>query len=170
MRHIQTIELGSSQASIEFTSIPQDYDDLVIVVSGRSLKNDNYEIAQIEINGSTANLSGIRLQGAGGLGVASATTSFMGIYPASTAASNTFGDHQYYISNYTAPKNKSITLDAVMEDNSSTAYTHANVILWSNTAAITSFSVAPFANNFAAGSSASLYGITAGGDGTVSTA
>ena len=171
MQHIETIELGSSQSSITFSSIPQDYDDLVLKISARS--DRAAEVAsQLDLlyNSSTANHSSVRLYGSGSsVGSTTDTRPFAGIIPASASTTNTFSSETIYISNYTATQAKSISTDSVMENNATQSFQDLVAGLWNDTSAITSLEVVDVQANFVSGSTFSLYGVTAGGDGTVTT-
>jgi len=172
LTHIETIELGSSQASITFSSIPQDYDDLVLVHSIRTARNNNVrDQLVLSLNGSGSNFSVIKLDGNGSsAGSQSYAVGRFAQVSTTNATSNTFGNGSLYISNYTASQNKSFSADSVSEDNGSTAYQSIYAGLWSNTSAVTSLSfVSADAFDLLSGSTASLYGVTAGGDGTVTT-
>ena len=171
MQHIETIELGSSQSSITFSSIPQNYDDLVIVLSARSDRANSYTgPLEIQPNASTSNLSSIRLRGSGS---SVESNSYSAIYTHATASnstSNTFASCSIYISNYTASQAKVMSIDAVLESNQTVSDQYLYAGLWDDTTAITSIKLQPFdAFNLTSGTTASLYGITAGGDGTVTT-
>jgi len=168
MIHIETIELASSAASITFSSIPQDYTDLVLAFAIRS---DDNGFAALNINSSTSNFTGIGLQGNGSSASSfSRTDSFFGYIQATTDTANTFGNGQIYISNYTASAAKSISIDVVTENNATGANQVIYAGLWNQTAAINSVGIEPLSAgvDFVAGSTISLYGITAGGSGTVS--
>jgi hypothetical protein len=161
---IQTVTVGSGGASsISFSSIPQTYTDLKIVYSLRcTTANVN---SNISFNGSTSNVSWKQLYGNGAsVGSNSGTTVYLGpVMSASTDTANTFGSSEIYIPNYISANNKSFSIDGVTENNSATAYQTMWAGLWSNTAAITSVSVAPSdGGNFAQYSTATLYGILNG--------
>jgi len=72
---------------------------------------------------------------------------------------STFGNGQVYIPNYAGSNNKSTSADTVSEDNATLAYSALTAGLWSNTAAITSITIAAV-TNFAQYSTAYLYGIS----------
>jgi len=172
MEHIETIELTSSQSSITFSSIPQDYDDLIVLVSGRSDRSATSDGLKMELNSSSSNFSRVRLVGNGSsASTSSSSDNFVGqCLAASTSTSNTFGSTQIYISNYTLSQSKSISVEAVSENNSTTAFQELLALLWSNNSAITSISfVTTNSANFVTGSIISLFGVTAGGSGTVTT-
>jgi hypothetical protein len=170
MTLIETKTLGTAAASIEFTSIPQDGTDLVIATSLRHTGNgfDNVASAVIRFNGSSTNFNFRSLFGTGNGGVASgnAAAGFIGFEPTATATSNTFGNTQIYVPNYTGSTNKSFSVDNVAENNGLT-YMSILALLWSNTSAITSLSINSDATSFAIGSSVSLYKITKGSSGGV---
>jgi len=106
---IETVEVGAGgAASIEFTSIPQDGTDLVVLLSGRTTSGSNR--ADLELNGSTANFTRLRLTGNGSSVASGSHTNsiFQGVSRASDTA-NTFGNTSIYISNYTSSNAKSIS-------------------------------------------------------------
>jgi len=172
MEHIETIELTSSQSSITFSSIPQDYDDLIIVMSNRNNASVPARNLYISINSSTANFSTLSFYGRNG-SVASDTQNRVIMRDPSTAGTtaNTFSNTQVYLSNYTSSNDKSISVDGVGENNGANdAWQQITSLIWSNTSAITSISFDYDGNgSFLTGSTMSLYGVTAGGDGTVTT-
>ena len=159
---IQTVTVGSGgSATIEFTSIPQTYTDLKIVVSGRGTANfagsGNYYI--IKPNGLNTNLSSRYLLG---IGTSVATGSFQpfGYMSASDYTANAFGNSVHYISNYTSANYKSFSTESGAESNADTVYAlEIEAGLWSNSAAITSLTLTPGGGNFAQYSTATLYGI-----------
>ena len=170
LTHIQTIELGSSQANITFNSVPQDYDDLVLFMSCRSDQSGAYDNSNTRINDSGA--SRVILQGTGSSVTSSAGPDITLQWPAASATSNIFSNYSFYIFNYTASGiKKSISISGVTENNSTSAIQLLAAILTDTTAAVTTIVVdAPGGSgNFVSGSSISMYGITAGGDGTVTT-
>jgi len=172
MKLIESKTLGTAQASIEFTSIPQTYTDLVIVASVRSLET-SLGNASLEIrpNGSTANGSGRWLYGSGTT-TSSITVSRVdgGFINNSAATSNTFSSTSIYVPNYTSSANKSFSADGVQENNATASYQVITASLWSNSAAITSLDFRCIsATNLVAGSTISLYGILKGTDGIVTT-
>jgi hypothetical protein len=160
---IQTVTVGSGgAATIDFTSIPQTYTDLKIVLSARTNRASSVsDFLSITFNGSTTNRSGRELYGTG-TSVGSITLAILGggLIVGSTATASVFGSTEIYIPDYTSAKNKSLNVDSVSENNGSEAYQDLLVNLWSNTAAITSISI--FSNNsasFVQYTTATLYGI-----------
>jgi hypothetical protein len=172
MKLIESKTLGTAAASIEFTSIPQTFTDLVVVTSLRSDRaGNNADTSFLRFNGTTTGYSTTRLFGNGST-VTSDTFTFAsvaGVINAATSTANTFDNSQYYIPNYTSAVNKTISMDNVQENNATAAFLGITANLWSNTAAITSITVIAQNGNLLAGSTISLYGITKGSDGIVTT-
>jgi hypothetical protein len=170
MKLIETKTLGTAAASIEFTSIPQDGTDLYIAVNARTTNAATTDSVLFKLNGVTTNQSRRRLQGLGsGTPNSSTTTSLQFTVVGDTATSNTFGNAGIYIPNYAGSTNKSVSIDLVTEHNATTAYQELHAGLWSSTNAITSLSFEGQGTNFVAGSTVSLYKITKGSDGIVTT-
>jgi len=169
MTLIQTKTLASQAASIEFTSIPQDGTDLLVLTALRnSTPSTGWADALVRPNGATTNLTSIALYGTGS--TAGSLPNSTDIYHQAVnggSTSNTFSNSTIYITNYTASNAKSITVDTVTEQNTTLALAAITRGLWNNTAAITSLTIVPTANNFEGGSTISLYKITKGTDGIV---
>jgi hypothetical protein len=167
MKLIESKTLATATASIEFTSIPQDGTDLLLKASLRDDQNSAIAF-YISLNGSTANFSARYLYGNG----ASPSSGTLARYVGSTrdnATANTFNSTDIYIPNYAGSTNKSYSVDNVTENNNTTADQNIIAGLWSDTSAITSLSISPSAGNWRAGSTISLYKITKGSDGIVTT-
>lgn len=164
MTLIQHQELASSQASITFSSIPQTYTDLVLMVSGRFTTGTGGDL-KIEFNGSTTGYSHRQLFGNGtSASSSSGSGGYAGRVSPSNTTANTFGNVQIYIPNFTSGNAKSWSVDTVDENNA--AFASQNIIagLWTGTAAITSLVISDFggALSFAQYSSATLFGILKG--------
>lgn len=156
---IETKTLGTNAASIEFTSIPQDGTDLLVVYSIRSV--DSIVLMNIAFNSNTANFAARYLQGNGSaVGTQSNEARFVGAAMGVTL--NTFGNSQLYIPNYTGSINKSWSVDSVSEANQTQSYQEIIAGIWSNTSAITSLAFTLSSGNIVAGSTISLYKITRG--------
>jgi len=155
---IASVTVGAGGASsIDFTSIPSTYTDLCLKFSGRCDTVDNINIT---FNGSTTSYTTRYLYGSGSAAAsASASTQYVGATNASTYTANAFGNAEIYIPNYAGSNNKSISTDSVQETNVSTVYMVLDAALWSNTAAITSLSLAPSSGKYVQYSTATLYGI-----------
>lgn len=169
---IQTVTVGSGGASsIDFTSIPQTYTDLVIKLSGRSDRNVYYtSFAVMTFNGSTSSYSRKNLSGNGSTAYSqsgSGAPVYAGFVPQANTTSNTFGNTEIYIPNYASSNYKSFSTDSVMEINdASNNYLGFFAGLWSNTSAITSIKLEATDGgstyyNWVQYTTATLYGVTA---------
>ena len=147
---------SSGAASIAFSSIPQGYSDLKVVYSGRNAANAF--TFSIGLNGTTVTGSR-RLFGTANNSTASSDT-YNGMYTNySSAAANVFGSADIYIPNYTSSVAKTLSVDAVAEDNYTSAYMNFGALLLTTTSPVTSLSLIPESGNFAQHSTATLYGI-----------
>lgn len=170
MELIQTVTVpAGGQAAIEFTNIPQTYDDLRIVMSARSTgTNANAQgFCYFAFNGSTSDFSSRRLIQDGTSMTTDNGGRFAAFIPNNSATANTFGTMIFYVTNYKSTNNKAFSVDHGMENNSASAYLQGMTGgLWSNSAAITSISIGSVidstgtSTNFIANSTATLYGIT----------
>ena len=165
---IQTVTVGSGgAANIEFTSIPQTYTDLCVVVSGRNGTATSSSL-KLRFNSSSTGYSDRSLEG-NGAAASSASNNmgtdylYCGLLSGNGTTASTFGNTQIYIPNYTSSNNKSVSVDAVSENNAITAYALLDAGLWSNSAAITSITILPNSGAFAQYSTATLYGVTSAG-------
>ena len=169
MTVIEHIEVGSGGASsITFSAIAADWTDLVVMVSSRSSRSFTSGSIMLNLNGSASNFTGRYLLGTGSSASSSTVTTEVGQTSGNTATSNTFGNATIYIPNYRSSANKSISTDSVSEHNATTAYQGLYANLWSVTDPITSITlqIDSGAGDFMQYSSATLYGITAGSDGS----
>jgi hypothetical protein len=169
MQLIESKTLATAQASIEFTSIPATFTDLVVVYSSRSTSDvvGNQDDIKLYLNNTT---STARTLFGTGSSTGSGNFGNNGGYAAgSTTTANTFSNNSAYIPNYTGTTNKSISIDSVFENNGTAAVQALQASLVSVTVAVTSLKLEMTAGNFAVGSSASLYGILKGSDGIVTT-
>lgn len=157
--------LGSSAASVTFSSIPQTYKDLVLRVSARSDAASITENFSLTFNGSSAsNYSFTYIQGDGSSPISTNQSNVARISERAAvgngATSNTFGNSEIYIPSYTLSQYKPISSIGVGETNGSTAYIQANAGLWSVTSAITSITFnIQNGTNILSGSSFYLYGV-----------
>jgi hypothetical protein len=164
---ISTITVGSGGvASIDFTSIPQIYTDLIIKVSARGEYAGAITDFGIAFNGgnriSDTQYSLITLY-TNGTTPASYTRVAFGYnhlfyIPGSTATANTFANGDIYIPNYTSSNQKSVSIDGVNENNVTNNYNALTAGLRTNTAAITSITLSAYLD-LAEYSTFTLYGI-----------
>lgn len=162
---IATVTVGAGgAASIEFTSIVGAYTDLVLKYSLRTDRVDTISALRLTFNSSATSYSNRMIEGNGASAASytgGSTYIDLGYAPAANATASTFNNHELFIPNYSNSNNKSVSIDAVQENNTTTAYANLIAGLWSNTAAITSIKVVPStAVNFVQYSTATLYGIS----------
>ncbi len=158
---IASVTVGSGgAASMDFTSIPATYDDLVLKVSHRATVNIGIAAVLLQYNGNSSSYSYRRILGDGNTAAsATDTISAVAIAQGGNATANTFGNLEIYIPNYAGSTNKSASADNGNETNGTTEYLTLIAHLWSNTAAITSIKILLTSGNFAEHSTATLYGI-----------
>jgi hypothetical protein len=155
---IATTTLGSAATTISFTSIGATYTDLRVVLVVKANANDD---VKLNINSDTGtNYSRTLLYGTGAA-VASArytSTANITLSPGLDAANNM----RFYtidIFSYAGSTFKTLLLEGNGDTNGSGLVTR-QVGLWRSTSAITQLDLATFgANGFAAGTTATLYGI-----------
>jgi hypothetical protein len=166
MQLIQHQELTSAAASITFSSIPQTFTDLYVLISGRTDLANVATNPKIYPNGSSSNLSYRYLRGNGSN--SESGTIYLGFANSATSTANTFGNWGFYIPNYTSSIAKSISSDSVAENNATSGFLAISAILWNDTSAITSLEiVGQSTDEWQIGTSATLYGVLAGSDGIV---
>jgi hypothetical protein len=173
---LATQTLGSAAASVTFSSIPSGYTDLVLQCSLRAdtstFNNMNYPL--LRFNGdSTSGLYSVtnlyaRNTGGGDTAASSRSSSQneinLGGVATSAMASGIFSTYQVQLQNYANTSINKTVLARIGTGGNLTALdgTWASVGLWRNTNAITSLSLtATSSGNFVAGSTFSLYGISA---------
>jgi hypothetical protein len=162
---ISAVAVGSGgAATIDFTSIPSTYTDLVLKTSLRGptgYASDTMD-TYLRFNGTTTNYSDRLLYGTGSAAASLSETptgiNFRVVGQNSTAS--TFGNAEIYIPNYAGSTNKSVSVDAVTENNATSVLTQLEAGLWTNTAAINQITLVPFTTGFAQYSTAYLYGVS----------
>lgn len=167
---LEKITVGSAgAASVTFANIPQTgYTDLVIKSSVRTNRTSGAAVndwVQLTLNGNTTGYTGTFIFGNGATTASYTyanvgTPRYVGDTNSDLATANTFGNAEIYIPNYTGSNNKSYSVDAVSENNGTTAIATLTAGLWSNTAAITTIQLAPYVGTaFLANSTFYLYGV-----------
>jgi hypothetical protein len=155
------VTVGSGgAASINFTSIPATYTDLVIKLSLRDDSANTVQIVNISFNGNTANFSGRNVQGNGSVAASFSQARRISLTSGASSTSNTFSNADIYIPNYAGSTNKSFSGDSVNENNATASFQSLDAGLWSDTSAITSVTLTPNTGNFVQHSTAYLYGVS----------
>jgi hypothetical protein len=160
-----TVGVGGA-ANIDFTSIPSIYTDLCVKLSTRCGFTGGVANLSMQINANTgANYQYRELIGNGSTassGSGTNSANFNSIQVPNDSTSSTFGNAEIYIPNYTGSTQKSISVDAVTENNSATTNVQVRLQawLWLQTAAITRLTfTSQGSTNFLQYSTAYLYGI-----------
>ena len=162
---LEKITVGAAGASsVTFSGIPQTgYTDLVVKCSVRSDRASSLNsYMRLYPNGSSTSITLRALTGNGssvGSQTESAAGAYVGEINAITSTASTFSSVDIYLPNYAGSTNKSYSVDAVMENNATTAYSTLVADLWSNTSAITSIQLLDALGNFVQGSTFYLYGV-----------
>jgi hypothetical protein len=158
--------VGSGGAtSIDFTSIPATYTDLLLKVSVRQDSSDTAKAIVFRLNNDSGSNYSARMIYGTGSGAASATTTTTSIFywysSDASATASTFNNAEVYIPDYTSSNQKSLSFDSVSENNGTLAYANLTAGLWTGTSAINRITLTPFtgATNFVQYSTAYLYGI-----------
>lgn len=164
---IQTTTVGvSGAASIDFTSIPQTYTDLLLVISMRTSNASVADYCSVSFNSTT---TAYAFRGVAGDGTAASSFSFttspnyriISAVVGNSATASVFSSGSLYISNYTSSNNKSYSAEYSRENNLAGNEMALAGGLWSNAAAITSITLTSWASaTISQYSSASLYGIS----------
>ena len=174
MQAIETVTVGSGgAASITFSAIPADYTDLKLVISARC-DNSNRQDIFAQFNGvSTATYSMRRLYGEGsGSGQSDSVSNNDNGFRCGRSTSvndtaSTFASTNIYIPNYSVSGvAKTASAETAEENNATSALQFIWADYWSGTDAIASILLQNLAGNFVEHSTATLYGILAGSDGT----
>lgn len=166
------IQIGSAvtvgvagATTIDFTSIPATYTDLVLKLTTRDTAvTANTGAVKATFNSSATSYTNRNITGSGSAAASgSVGTTYIdaglnGTMPTTGNTASTFSNIEIYIPNYAGSTYKSVSVDAVGENNATAAYAGLVAGLWSNSAAITSISIAP-TTLFAQYSTAYLYGI-----------
>lgn len=165
---IETVEVASPVSSVTFSNIPQGYTDLMLVASSRATRASQEDPTYIRFNGNTSSIYSDKYLYGNGSGAYSGGTTGPTLIqyfaqPAASATANTFGSITIYIPNYTSSNYKSISADALFENNTTTAeHTRAQLSagLFSSTSPITSITYGTYVGPaFATNSTFTLYGV-----------
>jgi hypothetical protein len=159
---IASNDLTATASTVTFSSIPQGYTDLKIVVSVRSTANGGQNM-NLTFNSTTSGYSDKILSGNGSAASSftSGNTSRGGscVMPGADFTANTFNSGEVYIPNYTGSTAKPFSSDSGSENNATLSYLQMQATLWTGTAAISTILIDLSGGSFAIGSTFTLYGI-----------
>jgi hypothetical protein len=158
---IQTQTVSSAVASVTFSSIPNTYTDLKLMMSVRYSGSGDTRIYG-QFNSDGYNAVSKLLYGFGG-GTVGSTGYSAGEVAFATSGSgetaNTFGSGDLYILNYTSSNNKMINSDGANETNGTNNAMGWFSAKWTSSATINSIELKPASGNWVQYTSFSLYGI-----------
>lgn len=157
---ISTVTVGSGgSSSIDFTSIPATYTDLLIVASLRTNYASTFDNCDLRFN-NNASSGGKRLYGSG-TAAASDAYGYMFITNGATSTASTFSNSVAYIPNYSSSNYKSYSIDTVVETNAAGSYSYLESGLFSSASPVNQLTLlSTTSSTIAQYSTASLYGIT----------
>jgi len=159
MKLISSVTVGSGGASsIDFTSIPSNYTDLIVKFSLRTAASDN---TGIKLNGVTTNMASRRLIGSGTAATSDTRSDLVMLTVNNNSdTANVFSNGEFYILNYTGSTYKSISAESVQENNATLGYVMLGAGLWSSTDAINQVTIyTTGASNYVQYSTIYLYGV-----------
>lgn len=168
-RPIQDVILGGSAASFDFTSIDQNFAHLKLVLYTRGDTAALTQTVTVRFNndsGASYDFEDATFAAAGIAAAESllATSGRVGLMPAATSPANWFAGTTIDIPYYAGSANNKIAICQSFTPNNTTAANHVIELAgtqWLSNAAITRITLLPGANNFVAGSRATLYGLAA---------
>lgn len=153
---IQTTSLPSGGTSVTFSSIPQTYTDLILIIN--SIIASGEDAHGLQFNGDTAsNYSATGLIGSG-----SAVASYRGSNAVKIDGGRVGTSWSTSILNIMNYSNTSTFKTVISRGNSTSSgsYVTLGVAMWRNTTAITSIAVSVFNNqSMSAGTTFTLYGV-----------
>lgn len=163
---IATTTLGSAAADITFTGISSSFTDLVLIVTGRFDSANVSRELRIQVgNGSIdtgSNYSYTRMVGLGSSTFSdrfsNQTNMSAGVIPAANAAAGIIGNAIYHFQNYS---NTTTNKTVINRTNDPNDWVTAMAGLWRSTSVINQIKIFGLTANLIAGSTATLYGITA---------
>ena len=170
MQPIFTQTASGSAIALYFNNIPQTFTDLKLVASMRSTQTATFKYVALSFNNNQTSIySNTRVIGDGSAASSARQNGDPQIYvnvslPGASITSNTYGNAEIYIPNYTGANFKQVIIDTVLENNATTAYQQLGAGLFRSTSPITSLvlEVGDYGNFFTNASTFSLYGITKG--------
>ena len=157
---LATTTLSSAASSITFSSIPSTYTDLRVVMVPTVASGTGLVFLRFNSD-ATSTYSVTELYGNGtGAFSSSTTNSTNGINLTGSGLGVTTTPHLYTadIFSYAGSTYKSV-LNTISEDQNGSGYVISQVGMWRSTAAITTVALVSTGTSYAAGTTATLYGI-----------
>jgi hypothetical protein len=157
---IATTTLGTAAATITFSSIPATYTDLRLTLLVNTTSVDARNLRYTFNSDTGTNYSVTRLEGNGTSALSSRATSAAYMQPTlNTTTSSTIPTfYEMDVFSYAGSTNKT-SLFSLNADKNGSGASGKVVGLWRSTAAINTIGITLNTGNFAAGTTATLYGI-----------
>jgi len=151
--------LGSATSTVTFSSIPQNYTDLVIIGAVKNTANNGDEVA-FQLNGdTTSSYSRTRLFGDG----SSAASGRASNQTKGALAINSTAQFSTVIANFQNYSNGATFKTVLSRGSDASNYVSSYVSLWRNTSPITQITLLPDSGTtFTSGSTFTIYGVAAG--------
>jgi len=157
---LATVTLGSSAASVTFSSIPATYRDLILVINGSSSIATSFPIRLNGDSGSNYPYVVMKGDAIGAVSELGTTSAIFATWNSTLA--NTPWTSVTQIMDYSATdKHKTALTRVSMTRETSSLYTAALATRWANTAAVTSVACSTSTGTYNAGTTFSLYGVIA---------
>jgi hypothetical protein len=165
---IASATVGAGGATnIDFASIPGTFTDLVLVISARS--GSAGDTLWIRFNNDSSTICTDRWLVGDGSSTSTSTSGGSAFLRLGTITSGdtsgVFNNFRVTIPNYSGSTNKSISTDAVNENNGTTAYQRITAGVWPITSAITRITISNNGSSISQHSTAYLYGTLKGSGG-----
>lgn len=155
---------SGSQANIDFVSIPNTYNDLLVTICARSTVAQLGASLYLRFNGGSTTNTSRNLFGNGTTSVsANYSDAYTGIdVDGANAATSIHSNTQLYFPNYTSNDFKSYSAESIIENSATASYAQIGGGIWSSTSAINrlTFTIENASGSFAQFSTAYLYGIS----------
>jgi hypothetical protein len=166
MKVIQHIELGADAASITFSSIPQTFKDLILLMSARTDRSaSDGDPVLVRPNGDQDYLFNRRLVGNGSTrSTFTGASAYGGQATANNQTASVFGSSTLYINGYTSSYYKGFIMTGIAENNAAQNTTNQTTSInrYSLTSPITSLVLLPENGTVLRQyTSATLYGVGA---------
>jgi len=148
--------LGSTSANVTFSSIPQGYTDLVLVIQAKAATtDDNIYLRFNSDSGSNYSVTNMYGNGSNALSTRFSNNSFIWFDNFGYLRTSSFSTIIMNFQNYS---NSTTNKSCLIRNNIDSVGVVASVGLWRNTAPITAINL--LTSGFASGSTFTLYGIT----------
>lgn len=147
-------------ASIDFSTIPSTYTDLVVKLSARTGYGYYWDGTFLRFNNTSTTYTTKLVYGDGSAaGSFGSATDILCYVVASSATANTFSNTEIYIPNYAGSSQKSVSIETTIETNGNPVLSNLCAGLWNGTSAINRITLVPQAN-FVQYTTATLYGVS----------